>query len=95
MSDITREDKIAFLKVHFPNKSYSILEIATFLHCSKKTTRYWMTRYEVPTVRITGTPFVLQGNLIDFLLQSDEDHSNEDDNIGLRFCIKRKMPKRG
>jgi excisionase family DNA binding protein len=87
MSEITIDEKIDLLKKEFPNQSYSIQEIAKYLRCSKDTVMDRIKKYEVPMIRITGSPIIRQANLINFMIRAIDDHFDEANHIGLEFCI--------
>jgi hypothetical protein len=87
MSEISKKDKIDFLKIKFPRKSYSIREVAEFAHCTVPVLRYWLRTFDIPRFRITGSSFLLQENLIQFLLRADDRWKSIDKNVGLDLCI--------
>lgn len=95
--EITHADKVDFLKRLFPKKSYTFDELAEFFHCSKSNIKYWVGIYEVPTIRVTGSPVVLQVNLVNMFLRADKKHRNEDLLTGLDFVLEdlRKIPGKG
>lgn len=82
-----RDDKIKFLKLLLPKPLYSFSELAALFHCSKSTIEYWIEKHEVPTIKITGAPRILQGNLINMFLTADKKNKDEDKLCGLEFVI--------
>jgi hypothetical protein len=87
MPEITLDEKVAFLKHLFPKKAYTFGELAEFFHCSKSNIKYWVAIYEVPTMRVTGSPVIIQGNLFNMLLRADKKHRNEELLTGLDFVL--------
>lgn len=94
MPEVIVEKKIATVKKLFPNPVYTMLQIAeVFGHRNKKgklTTKivkYWFLVYSVPTFKVTGTPFVLQENLINMFLLADKKKSKDDNLCGLEHVI--------
>lgn len=81
------DDKIKFLKHLLPKPLYSFDDVAELFGCSKKSIQYWVEIYEVPTIKITGSPFVLQVNLINMFLRADKRNRNEDKLCGLDFIL--------
>lgn len=85
MSDeITTDEKIAFLKHLFPEKMYTVAELAKMFKRTKRTIEYWMAIYEIPSLKVTGSPMILQESLIEWLLRTE---SNEEKNCGLEFIL--------
>ena len=88
MSDqITLDEKVAFLKQMFPDKMYSVDGLAKYFQVHKNTVRYWIEVYEIPTIKLTGSPMILQGSLIQFLLRVDTKNRCEEKNVGIEFVI--------
>jgi hypothetical protein len=84
---ITKDDKVKFLKHLLPKPLYSFDEIATLFSCSKSSIKYWVEIYEVPTIKVTGSPFVLQVNLVDMFLAADKKNRDENRLCGLDFAL--------
>jgi hypothetical protein len=98
MPEITHADKVDFLKRLFPKAVYNMMEIATtFGHKNKRgeistdTVQYWFLVYSVPTFKVTGTPFVLQENLINMFLRADAKKGDPDRLCGLEYVIEDAM----
>lgn len=87
MPEITHDEKVRFLKHLFPNPFYSYRELATIFNRNVRTISYWVLKYEVPTFKMTGSPFIIQANLINMLLKADKKTTDENNNIGLEYCI--------
>ncbi len=97
MSDeITREEKIAFLKHLFPEPTYSVEWLAGFFKKHKNTIRYQIEIHEVPTIKPFGSPLVLQEELIQWMLEKDEKEKCDYRNIGIAAVLERrkKLSKR-
>jgi hypothetical protein len=85
--EITRKEKIEFLKHMFPNEKYSLDQIATWMGCERKSVYYWLEMYEVPTIKFNGSPFVMQWSFIAGLLRADKKNRKEDKLQGIEFVI--------
>jgi hypothetical protein len=95
--EITRDEKISFLKRLFPDKMYSLDGLARFFKVHNRTVRYWVEVYEVPTVKFTGSPMIMQESLIEFLLRVDDKNKCDERNVGLDCVIAdiKKLAKSG
>lgn len=78
---------IEFLAKKFPKKWYSIRELQADFNVSRDTIYYWIEKFEVPTFKINNSLFILQENLINFLLKSNKESYNEDRLVGFEFVI--------
>ncbi len=78
---------IELLKKKFPNKWYSIRELAKEFSVSKDTIYYWIEKFEIPTFKVNNSPFIMQENLIFFLLRADEENQCEDRLVGFRYIL--------
>lgn len=87
MPEVTHDQKVSFLKHLFPDKMYSFKQIAKTLDCSVHTVEYWVMIWEVPTLKIVGTPRIIQANLVNMFLRADKKNHNEDRLVGLEFVI--------
>ena len=88
MSDeITREEKVAFLKHMFPERMYNFGELAKIFKRSSRTIEYWVMIYEVPTVKWVGSPVVTQDSLISWLIKADSKNCKEEKNQGIQFVL--------
>ncbi len=87
MSEVTKGEKTELLRGIFPRALYPLRELAEVFCCHKDTVTNWLRAYEVPTFKVNGSPFILQANLINFLLRADERSLNEENDVGLEFCV--------
>ena len=78
---------IDFLKRKFPKKWYSVKELQSEFCVSKDTIYYWLEKFEVPTFKINNSPFIVQENLINFLLKSNRESYSEDRLVGFEFIL--------
>ncbi len=78
---------IEFLKRKFPKKWYSVKELQAEFSVSRDTIYYWIEKFEVPTFKINNSPFVVQENLINFLLKSDKESHSEDRLVGFEYIL--------
>ena len=87
-AEITHDDKVRFIKHLFPKPMYSYRELAAMFNRNVRTISYWVFKYEVPTIKLTGSPMILQENLVNMLLKADAKKTDEVSSIGIEFCIK-------
>lgn len=78
---------IDFLKRKFPKKWYSVKELQNEFCVSRDTIYYWLEKFEVPTFKINNSPFIVQENLINFLLKSNRESYSEDRLVGFEFIL--------
>lgn len=78
---------IEFLKRKFPKKWYSVKELQYEFSVSRDTIYYWIEKFEVPTFKINNSPFIVQENLINFLLKSNRESYSEDRLVGFEFVL--------
>lgn len=78
---------IEFLRRKFPKKWYSIKELQSEFSVSRDTIYYWIEKFEVPTFKINNSPFIVQENLINFLLRSNRESYSEDRLVGFEFVL--------
>ncbi|MFA5379573.1 MAG: hypothetical protein WC455_27695 [Dehalococcoidia bacterium] len=95
MPEITHDEKVEFLKHLFPKTRYSFDELADWFECSKSNIKYWVEIYGVPTLKVTGSPFILQDNLVNMFLTADRKNRDTERLVGLEFVLEdmRKSPK--
>lgn len=80
-------ERAQLLREIFPRALYPLRELAGIFRCSKDTVTNWLRTYEAPTFKVNGSPFILQANLVNFLLRADERSRNEENDVGLEFCV--------
>lgn len=78
---------IDFLRRKFPKKWYSVKELQSEFCVSRDTIYYWLEKFEVPTFKINNSPFIVQENLINFLLKSNRESYSENRLVGFEFIL--------
>jgi hypothetical protein len=76
------DPKIALIKSLVPERMYNFEQLAHLFRCHKNTIAYQVELYEVPTIKITGTPFILQESIVAWFLKADERNRNAGKNCG-------------